>query len=79
MPADEEKGNRHYQDRWPDKEEHGAGLNDLLNVKKIDCRQAKSVTLMPLGNSNITVDKEFCDFVKIGSKAILSMRGTKFQ
>src|ERR671917_2972344 len=41
-----------------------AGLNDLLNVKKIDCRQAKSVTLMPLGNSNITVDKEFCDFVK---------------
>nr|MDQ3968473.1 AAA family ATPase [Thermoproteota archaeon] len=42
----------------------GAGLNDLLNVKKIDCRQAKSVTLMPLGNGNITVDKEFCDFVK---------------
>src|SRR5918996_6614740 len=42
----------------------GAGLNDLLNVKKIDCRQAKSVTLMPLGNSTITVDKEFCDFVK---------------
>jgi transitional endoplasmic reticulum ATPase len=42
----------------------GAGLNDLLNVKKIDCRQAKSVTLMPLGNNNITVDKEFCDFVK---------------
>ena len=42
----------------------GAGLNDLLNVKKIDCRQAKSVTLMPLGNTNITVDKEFCDFVK---------------
>jgi transitional endoplasmic reticulum ATPase len=42
----------------------GAGLNDLLNVKKIDCRQAKSVTFMPLGNSNITVDKEFCDFVK---------------
>jgi transitional endoplasmic reticulum ATPase len=42
----------------------GAGLNDILNVKKIDCRQAKSVTLMPLGNGNITVDKEFCDFVK---------------
>ncbi len=42
----------------------GAGLSDLLNVKKIDCKQAKSVTLMPLGNSNITVDKEFCDFVK---------------
>jgi transitional endoplasmic reticulum ATPase len=42
----------------------GAGLNDLLNVRRIDCRQAKSVTLMPLGNTNITVDKEFCDFVK---------------
>ncbi|HEX2169259.1 MAG TPA: CDC48 family AAA ATPase [Nitrososphaera sp.] len=42
----------------------GAGLNDLLNVRKIDCKQAKSVTLMPLGNNNITVDKEFCDFVK---------------
>jgi transitional endoplasmic reticulum ATPase len=42
----------------------GVGVNDLLNVRKIDCRLAKSVTLMPLGNSNITVDKEFCDFVK---------------
>ena len=48
----------------------GAGLNDLLNVKKIDCRQAKSVTLMPLGNSNITVDKEFVILSRIGSKAI---------
>jgi transitional endoplasmic reticulum ATPase len=42
----------------------GAGLNDLLNVRKIDCRLAKSVTLMPLGTNNIAVDKEFCDFVK---------------
>lgn len=42
----------------------GVGLNDLLNVRKIECRQAKSVTLMPLGDSNITVDREFCDFVK---------------
>jgi transitional endoplasmic reticulum ATPase len=42
----------------------GVGLNDLLNVRKIDCKQAKSVTLMPLGDSSITVDKEFCDFVK---------------
>lgn len=40
------------------------GLNDLLNIRKIECKQAKSVTLMPLGDSNITVDKEFCDFVK---------------
>jgi transitional endoplasmic reticulum ATPase len=42
----------------------GVGLNDLLNLRKIDCKQAKSVTLMPLGETSITVDKEFCDFVK---------------
>ena len=42
----------------------GVGLNDLLNLRRIDCKQAKSVTLMPLGDSSITVDKEFCDFVK---------------
>jgi transitional endoplasmic reticulum ATPase len=42
----------------------GVGLNDLLQVRRIDCKQAKSVTLMPLGDSSITVDKEFCDFVK---------------
>jgi transitional endoplasmic reticulum ATPase len=42
----------------------GVGLNDLLSVKRIDCKQAKSVTLMPLADSGITVDKEFCDFVK---------------
>jgi len=42
----------------------GVGLNDLLSVKKIECKQAKSVTLMPLAESGITVDKEFCDFVK---------------
>ncbi|MCI0563798.1 MAG: CDC48 family AAA ATPase [Nitrososphaera sp.] len=42
----------------------GVGLNDLLNLRRIECRQAKSVTLMPLGDSGITVDKEFCDFVK---------------
>lgn len=42
----------------------GVGLNDLVNVRKIDCKQAKSITLMPLGDSSITVDKEFCDFVK---------------
>jgi len=42
----------------------GVGLNDLLSLRRIDCRQAKTVTLMPLGDSSITVDKEFCDFVK---------------
>lgn len=42
----------------------GVGLNDLLSVKRVDDKQAKSVTLMPLADSSITVDKEFCDFVK---------------
>ncbi|HEY3094785.1 MAG TPA: CDC48 family AAA ATPase [Nitrososphaera sp.] len=42
----------------------GVGLNDLLNVRMTDYKQAKSITLMPLGDSSITVDKEFCDFVK---------------
>ena len=42
----------------------GVGLNDLINIAKIECRQAKSLTLMPLAESGITVDKEFCEFVK---------------
>ena len=42
----------------------GVGINDLLNVRKIDVKQAKSVTLSPLGENTITIDKEFCDFVK---------------
>jgi transitional endoplasmic reticulum ATPase len=42
----------------------GVGLNDLLSVKKIEYKQAKNITLMPLGDSSIAVDKEFCDFVK---------------
>ena len=42
----------------------GVGLNDLLSVKKTEYKQAKNITLMPLGDSSIAVDKEFCDFVK---------------
>ncbi len=42
----------------------GIGLNDLLGLRKVDCKLAKSITLMPLGETTITVDKEFCDFVK---------------
>jgi transitional endoplasmic reticulum ATPase len=65
---------------WPDDEEEkeidviridgqtrknaGVGLNDLLAVKKIESKPARGVVLMPLGNSNIVVDKEFCEFVK---------------
>jgi transitional endoplasmic reticulum ATPase len=64
-PADEEeKENDIIRIDGQTRKNAGVGLNDLVNVRKIDCRQAKSVTLMPLGDSSITVDKEFCDFVK---------------
>ncbi len=41
----------------------GVGINDLVNVRKITAKPAKTVTLMPV-NGNVTVDKEFTDFVK---------------
>ena len=41
----------------------GVGINDLVNVKKVVAKPAKSVVLMPV-NGNVTVDKEFTDFVK---------------
>lgn len=41
----------------------GVGLNDLVNVRKVIAKPAKSVVLMPV-NGNVTVDKEFTDFVK---------------
>ena len=41
----------------------GIGIDELVNVKKIVAKPAKSVTLMPV-NGNVTVDKEFTDFVK---------------
>jgi transitional endoplasmic reticulum ATPase len=64
-PADEEeKENDIVRIDGQTRKNAGVGLNDLLGVKKIDCKQAKSITLMPLGDSTITVDKEFCDFVK---------------
>ena len=48
----------------------GVGLNDLLNVKKAEGKAAKSITLSPIGDSNITVDKEFCEFVKSRLKGL---------
>ncbi len=38
-------------------------VNDLVTVQKIVAKPAKSVVLMPV-NGNVTVDKEFTDFVK---------------
>ncbi len=64
-PADEEeKENDIIRIDGQTRKNAGVGINDLLNLKKIDCKQAKNVTLMPLGDTSITVDKEFCDFVK---------------
>lgn len=42
----------------------GVGLNDLVAVKKIDCKQARTISLVPIAETGITVDKEFCEFVK---------------
>jgi len=41
----------------------GVSVNDLVTVQKIVAKPAKSVVLMPV-NGNVTVDKEFTDFVK---------------
>ena len=39
------------------------GLNDVVEIKKIVTKPAKSITLMPISDA-VTVDKEFSDFVK---------------
>lgn len=41
----------------------GVSVNDPVTVRKIVAKPAKSVVLMPV-NGNVTVDKEFTDFVK---------------
>ena len=39
------------------------GLNDIVEIKKIITKPAKSITLTPITDT-VTVDKEFSDFVK---------------
>ena len=39
------------------------GLNDIVEIKKISTKPAKSITLVPTTDT-VTVDKEFTDFVK---------------
>jgi transitional endoplasmic reticulum ATPase len=41
----------------------GGSLNDIVKVKKVSTKIAKSISLTPL-NDTVTVDKEFTDFVK---------------
>ena len=43
----------------------GVSLNDSLTIKKAYSKAAKMIVLTPLANNNnITVDREFCEFVK---------------
>jgi len=63
-PADED-------DKFPDiikidgqtRKNISAALNDIVKIKKVTTKVAKSVILMPV-NDVVTVDKEFTDFVK---------------
>ena len=41
----------------------GASLNDIVKIRKVTSKIAKSVILTPV-NDSVTVDKEFTDFVK---------------
>lgn len=41
----------------------GASLNDIIKIKKVTSKIAKSVSLIPVSDT-VTVDKEFTDFVK---------------
>jgi transitional endoplasmic reticulum ATPase len=64
-PADEEeKENDIIRMDGQSRKNAGVGLNDQLIVRKIESKTAKVVVLMPLVNSSISVDKEFCEFVK---------------
>lgn len=52
----------------------GAALNDIIKIKKITTKSAKSVILMPV-NDSVTVDKEFTDFVKNRLKGLPLSQG----
>ncbi|NOQ44629.1 MAG: AAA family ATPase, partial [Nitrosopumilus sp.] len=41
----------------------GASLNDIVKIRKVTTKFAKTVSLTPV-NDSVTVDKEFTDFVK---------------
>ncbi|MEE9242100.1 MAG: AAA family ATPase, partial [Nitrosopumilaceae archaeon] len=52
----------------------GVALNDIVKIKKISTKVAKSVILMPV-NDVVTVDKEFTDFVKNRLKGLPLSQG----
>ncbi|MFB5597707.1 MAG: AAA family ATPase [Nitrosopumilaceae archaeon] len=52
----------------------GATLNDIVKIRKVATKSAKSVVLMPV-NDVVTVDKEFTDFVKNRLKGLPLSQG----
>ena len=42
----------------------GVGLNDMLTVRKVGSKAAKSVFLLPLGHNAMSIDDQFCAFVR---------------
>ena len=52
----------------------GASLNDIVKIKKVTSKVAKTVVLMPV-NDSVTVDKEFTDFVKNRLKGLPLSQG----
>jgi transitional endoplasmic reticulum ATPase len=42
----------------------GVGLNDLLTVRKVRSKAAKSVFLLPLGHNAMSIDDQLCAFVR---------------
>ncbi len=74
-PADED-------DKFPDvikidgqtRKNIGGALNDIVKIKKVITKAAKSVVLVPV-NDIVTVDKEFTDFVKNRLKGLPLSQG----
>jgi transitional endoplasmic reticulum ATPase len=63
-PANEEKPINIIRMDGQTRKNAGVALNDLVIARRIEPRTAKTVVLMPLVNSTVAVDKEFCEFVK---------------
>jgi transitional endoplasmic reticulum ATPase len=74
-PADEDE-------KFPDmiridgqtRKNSGASLNDIVKIKKVTSKIAKTVALVPV-NDSVTVDKEFTDFVKNRLKGLPIIHG----
>jgi transitional endoplasmic reticulum ATPase len=52
----------------------GVSLNDIIKIRKVTTKFAKTVSLTPI-NDSVTVDKEFTDFVKNRLKGLPIIHG----